>query len=160
MNKQIITELQIESPCMEEWNKMSGDDSIRHCSKCRFNVYNFAEMTEEEINEILKTKERLCVRLYLRPDGTYMTKDCRAKLSKKKKKMYIAMIAVFPFSLLLFNSRAYEDAAYEMRQTPVIGDLMRLLSFRSYTVMGARCPPKQKSNTSNPPNNGKSSQKN
>ena len=56
---------------------MAGDERVRHCSLCSLNVYNFAEMTGEDVRELLmRTEGRVCARLYRRADGTVLTRDC------------------------------------------------------------------------------------
>jgi len=56
---------------------MAGDERVRHCTLCSLNVYNFAEMTREEVRELLvRTEGRVCARLYRRADGTVITRDC------------------------------------------------------------------------------------
>jgi hypothetical protein len=56
---------------------MAGDQRVRHCTLCSLNVYNFAEMTPDEVRELLvRTEGRVCARLYQRADGTVLTRDC------------------------------------------------------------------------------------
>ena len=56
---------------------MAGDERMRHCTLCNLNVYNFAEMTRDEVRELLvRTEGRVCARLYQRADGTVLTRDC------------------------------------------------------------------------------------
>jgi uncharacterized lipoprotein NlpE involved in copper resistance len=70
-------DFRIASPCTADWNRMAGDDRVRHCAECNLNVYNFAELTRAEIDDLVATREgRLCARLYRRADGTLITKDC------------------------------------------------------------------------------------
>lgn len=97
MNKKVT----IKSPCTESWDKMTGSASIRNCSKCQFNVYNFSEMTQSEIDAILASGSRVCAKLYMRPDGTYMTKDCKTKIKRKRFHKIIQWAAILPFSFLL-----------------------------------------------------------
>jgi hypothetical protein len=73
-----MNKFQIPVACPESWDDMTGDDKIRHCWVCRQSVYNFAQMTQEEINTLMATKMPLCARIYRRPDGTVITKDCQA----------------------------------------------------------------------------------
>ena len=69
--------LKVASPCHESWERMQGDDRVRHCAECDLNVYNISAMTQAEAMELVSTHEgRLCGRLYRRPDGTVITKDC------------------------------------------------------------------------------------
>jgi hypothetical protein len=72
-----IDGLRIAAPCPASWQGMAGDDRVRHCTLCSLNVYNFAEMTREEVRELLvRTEGRVCARLYRRADGTVITRDC------------------------------------------------------------------------------------
>jgi hypothetical protein len=72
-----LDHLRIASPCPTSWGKMSGDDRVRSCDLCNLQVYNIASLTRKEVETIIaKTKGRLCARLYRRPDGTIITKDC------------------------------------------------------------------------------------
>jgi hypothetical protein len=55
---------------------MSGDDTIRFCPKCQLNVYNFAEMTEAKVNQLLIEREgKVCAKIYQRASGSLVTKD-------------------------------------------------------------------------------------
>ena len=57
---------------------MEGNDRIRFCNACQLNVYNFSEMTEREVRQLIQSHEgrRLCGRLYRRKDGTILTRNC------------------------------------------------------------------------------------
>jgi hypothetical protein len=56
---------------------MDGDGRVRFCSLCKLNVYNISEMTQKEAETLLENRSsRTCLRLYRRPDGTLLTKDC------------------------------------------------------------------------------------
>ena len=69
--------LRIAEPCQAGWEGMAGDERVRHCTLCSLNVYNFAEMTGDEVRAlILRTEGRVCARLYRRADGTVITRDC------------------------------------------------------------------------------------
>lgn len=79
--------LKIASPCPADWDAMTGDDRVRHCSECRLSVYNLSEMTREEAEALIEeTEGRLCVRLYQRADGTVITRDCPVGAGKKKRR--------------------------------------------------------------------------
>ncbi|HEX7139782.1 MAG TPA: carboxypeptidase-like regulatory domain-containing protein [Vicinamibacterales bacterium] len=72
-----IDGLRIATPCSTSWELMEGDERVRHCAVCSLNVYNFAEMTREEVQALLaRTEGRVCARLYRRADGTVLTRDC------------------------------------------------------------------------------------
>lgn len=56
---------------------MHGDDRSRFCRQCNLHVYNFAQMSQREIEQLLAEKEgRVCARIYQRSDGTVLTQDC------------------------------------------------------------------------------------
>jgi hypothetical protein len=72
-----IQNIRIASPCPADWNKMIGDERVRHCAECNLNVYNLSAMTEREIQTLIaKNQGRLCGRFYRRADGTIITQDC------------------------------------------------------------------------------------
>ena len=100
---------EIEAPCKMSWDDMQGSDKVRHCSKCRFNVYNFNEMTQDEIDELLSTEDRVCGRLFVRPDGTYMTKSCRKKSKRRKVLAAVAVIITVPLSILMIKGESLQD---------------------------------------------------
>ena len=72
-----VNTLRVASPCPMSWEKMSGDERTRFCDLCKLNVYNISEMTEREVQRLVRNSgERICGRLYKRADGTVLTRDC------------------------------------------------------------------------------------
>jgi hypothetical protein len=73
-----LAALRVASPCPSSWEKMVGDERVRHCSECNLNVYNLSAMTEREIEQLVAAHQggRLCTRLYRRADGTVITQNC------------------------------------------------------------------------------------
>ena len=59
-------QLHIEKPCLEDWNKMSHNQTGRHCQLCDKTVVDFTQMSPEEISNYLtkKSKERICGRIW------------------------------------------------------------------------------------------------
>ncbi|OWY70715.1 hypothetical protein B7486_14005 [cyanobacterium TDX16] len=56
---------------------MKGDERVRYCEECRLNVYNFAELSRGQAEDLIReTEGRLCGIIYRRPDGTVLTRDC------------------------------------------------------------------------------------
>ena len=69
--------IRVASPCPASWEKMAGDERVRHCQECKLNVYNLSEMTRIEAERLIANREgRTCVRFYRRADGTILTRDC------------------------------------------------------------------------------------
>jgi carboxypeptidase family protein len=73
-----LSNLRIASPCPADWEKMVGDERVRHCAECNLNVYNLSAMTERQVEQLIVSSrgKRLCTRLYRRADGTVLTQDC------------------------------------------------------------------------------------
>jgi hypothetical protein len=64
-------------PCAVDWQTMAGGERIRHCTRCRQNVYNLADMTREEAEAlILGRTGRLRMRYFRRADGTVVLHEC------------------------------------------------------------------------------------
>jgi hypothetical protein len=81
---------------------MAGDERVRHCTLCSLNVYNFAEMTRDEVRELLvRTEGRVCARLYRRADGTVITRDCPTGLRALRRRTSRAAAALFAALLTL-----------------------------------------------------------
>lgn len=92
-----LANLRIAAPCPTSWEAMAGDERVRHCTLCSLNVYNFAEMTRDEVRELLaRTEGRVCARLYRRADGTVITRDCPSglrALRRRASRVAAALIA-------------------------------------------------------------------
>ena len=74
--------LRIASPCKMSWDAMPGDERVRHCSLCDLNVYNVAEMTRDEVRELLrKTEGRLCARIDRRAEMTVFRRVAAAMVA-------------------------------------------------------------------------------
>ena len=109
-----IDNLRVASPCRTSWDAMEGDERVRHCTLCRLNVYNIAEMTRSEVRELLARNEgRVCMRLYRRADGTVLTRDCPRglrDLRRRASRAAAAIVAAF-LSLPAFASGALSGKA-------------------------------------------------
>jgi Carboxypeptidase regulatory-like domain len=73
-----LADIRIASPCPADWEKMIGDERVRHCSECNLNVYDLSAMKEHEIRQLIAANQgrRLCSRFYRRADGMILTQDC------------------------------------------------------------------------------------
>jgi hypothetical protein len=58
--------LYVASPCSADWDDMPGNDQVRFCNQCQFNVYNISAMTRIQAEGLIaKTEGRLCTNLQL-----------------------------------------------------------------------------------------------
>ena len=109
--------IRVASPCPISWEQMTGDNRVRFCSECQLNVYNFAELTQTEAGELLRTSEgRVCGRLYRRADGTLITKDCPVGLRAVRRRARRMAGAVFAtvismVSVALGQKQSQQDKA-------------------------------------------------
>jgi len=68
------SEFNIESPCTQSWNEMTGSAAKRHCESCQKQVHNFAVMTPRQIDRTIAEHEgHLCARITRRADGSLVT---------------------------------------------------------------------------------------
>jgi len=102
--KDILRNLRIATPCHVGWELMAGDERIRFCDSCKLHVYNFAEMTSNEIRSLLIAKEgKVCGRIYQRSDGTILTRDCPVGLKAFHKRVAGFATAVFATLISAFS---------------------------------------------------------
>jgi hypothetical protein len=87
--KASLTSISIASPCPADWEKMAGDERVRHCSECNLNVYNLSGMTERQVKQLIAGSQgqRMCLRLYRRADGTILTQDCPWSMRALKRRV-------------------------------------------------------------------------
>ncbi len=84
----MLNNIQVASPCRASWEKMQGNERVRHCPACNLNVYNFAAMSEREVRAVIASNEgRLCARLFRRQDGTVLTQNCPAGFNRLKRRL-------------------------------------------------------------------------
>ena len=117
-----LDNLKIASPCSADWNAMQGDERKRYCGECRLNVYNLSGMTRYDAEHLLRLSEgRLCVRYFLRADGTVLTRDCPVGWARVKQSVSVFAAAVFSLVISLFG--AMFVVSYFSRKTVVTGKI-------------------------------------
>jgi hypothetical protein len=87
----VLDNIRVAAPCTASWDRMLGDDRVRHCHDCNKHVFNLSGMTRDEAEALLVDKTgELCVRYYQRSDGTILTADCSVGISKRRKRRLVA----------------------------------------------------------------------
>lgn len=82
------------APCPAQWADMTGDDKKRLCADCKLHVFNPAAMTDEEVLDLLTLViegERVCMRVFERADGTFLTNNCPVGLKRVREQAAKAM---------------------------------------------------------------------
>jgi len=113
----------IASPCTADWERMVGDDRVRHCSECNLNVYNFSAMTAADVETVVANHEgRLCARMYRRSDGTLLTQDCPVGLHAvlRLKVRRVSQVAGAALSAVMSVSLAAAQAAPQDQPSTVV----------------------------------------
>jgi hypothetical protein len=101
----MIDNIRIASPCPADWEKMQGDNRIRHCDACNLNVYNLAAFTEDEIRDLVANRKgRLCGRIYQRRDGTLLTQNCPVGVRAVTRRISRIAGAVLAFLTVNFSA--------------------------------------------------------
>jgi hypothetical protein len=78
----------VAAPCPADWEKMVGDERMRYCNQCSLHVYNLSGMTKREAEGLVANSEgRLCVRYYMRADGSILTRNCPTGLRALKRRV-------------------------------------------------------------------------
>jgi hypothetical protein len=81
-----LDRIQIAKPCEADWDRMKGDDRVRRCMDCKLDVYNISAMTRAEAATLIRQREgRLCIRMYMRQDGTLITRDCHEVMRRARR---------------------------------------------------------------------------
>jgi len=100
-----VDRIEFKTPCSVPWSTMRGDRWVRHCDKCRQNVYNIEALSRDEARRLIANREgRLCVRIFRRPDGTVATDDCWSRLRAARKRgvtAWLAMLVVVGWTQLV-----------------------------------------------------------
>lgn len=66
--KKFLEQIEVKSPCSEDWNEMTGNAEVRFCSHCNLNVNNLSALTRREALKIVrKSQGRICVRYVQNP---------------------------------------------------------------------------------------------
>jgi hypothetical protein len=111
----LLASLRVASPCHVSWEDMTGDDRARFCGACNLNVYNFAEMTSDEVRSLITNSNgRVCGRLYRRIDGTLITRDCPVGLRAVRRRVRRFVGAVFA-TVISLGSLAFGQSSKDVK---------------------------------------------
>lgn len=77
----VLNAIEVASPCLVSWEHMHGNEHVRSCDQCQQRVYDLAEMTTADANELLGgAGSQPCVRFFRQRNGRVMTADSPAGL--------------------------------------------------------------------------------
>jgi hypothetical protein len=133
--------LRIAVPCQADWEGMAGDERVRHCTLCSLNVYNFAEMTRDDVRALLlRTEGRVCARLYRRADGTVITRDCPTAIraiGRRASRIAAAVIAALcSLPTFAFGTRTCGNPRLKVQGSKVKLDIERVATSQPAVFTG------------------------
>src|SRR4029079_11785431 len=68
--------IQVNDPCTQSWDAMTGDERVRYCAGCRKHVYDLSAMARTEAEKLVcESAGGLCVRFSRTADGRVRTLD-------------------------------------------------------------------------------------
>lgn len=107
----VLANVRVANPCPASWQAMHGDDRVRFCEQCKLHVYNLSDMRRVDAEQLIeKTEGRLCVRYFMRSDGTILTRDCPVGLRAIKRRLAWALsaaAATLGLVLMAFGQRTF-----------------------------------------------------
>ena len=131
MKQQPVLNIHIPKPCSQDWAAMPKAGEGKHCSQCNNIVYDFSQMSDDELLSFFKQKpETHCGRFHnsqLRRDILPAAKPYRIILSRFNK------VAAAVFTVLSFKSISSKagfkntkpvtvfDSSYNYKNSPVNG---------------------------------------
>jgi hypothetical protein len=92
----LLPRIELASPCDARWEDMSGTGQVRRCEQCHKNVHDVSAMEQEEALRFLSEVGRLapCVRLFVRPDGRFLTADCPVGIQRRRRRRALPAVAL------------------------------------------------------------------
>lgn len=105
----------------EDLTPISGEANRKSCEECGLHVHNFAAMTAEEIDGVLRgSTGRVCARAYTRADGTVILQDCPVGLRAVRRKLVrsvarVAAVVMFAATGTWLWASGRKDAWQESR---------------------------------------------
>lgn len=105
MAKHFLKNLTIPSPCTADWNSMTGNEQVRFCDHCSFEVHNLSQMTRAQAERLVaQSNGRLCVQYIQDPNGGPVTLPVGQKLHRISRR--VSQIAAGAFTAALSVSSA------------------------------------------------------
>jgi len=133
----VLPSIRVASPCTEPWSGMEGDARIRSCAKCNQFVYNLSEMTRDEAEALISTRDgRVCVRFFQRRDGTILLADCEVRRSSVRHRR----LATAGLAAALTAGAGYSAIASPGNRDLYV-DISDVTGLEVGTVMGDAAPP-------------------
>jgi hypothetical protein len=108
--KNFLKNLTVASPCVADWNSMTGNDQVRFCEHCSFEVHNLSSMTRSQAERLVaRSNGRLCVQYIQDPNGGPVTLPVGQKLHHISRRVSQIAAGAFTAALSVTSAIAQES---------------------------------------------------
>ena len=106
-----LRSITVTSPCLADWDQMTGNDQIRFCEHCNLKVHNISELSYSQAARLVaRSQGRLCVRYYRDSQGAALTKQAPSKLHQIGRRATRIAAGAFSATLSLATAAAQTPA--------------------------------------------------
>ena len=108
--KNFLKNLTVASPCVADWNAMTGNDQVRFCEHCSLDVHNLSSMTRSQAERLMaRSNGRLCVQYIHDPNGGPITIPVGQKLHHISRRVSQIAAGAFTAALSVTSAIAQES---------------------------------------------------
>ena len=108
--KTFLKNLTVASPCVADWNSMTGNDQVRFCEHCSFEVHHLSAMTRSQAERLVaRSNGRLCVQFIQDPNGGPVTIPVGQKLHHISRRVSQIAAGAFTAALSITSAIAQES---------------------------------------------------
>jgi len=110
--KNFLKNLTVASPCVADWNSMTGNDQVRFCEHCSFEVHNLSAMTRSQAERLVaRSNGRLCVRYHHNSIGEPQTLPPGQKLHRISRRVSRIAAGAFTATLSVTSAIAQQSGS-------------------------------------------------
>ena len=126
-----MLKISIPTPCHEDWNKMTPDETGRRCSACAKSVVDFTGMSDEEVKYFFLNKkedEKICGRLkqtQLNRIVIELPQNIFSIQMPLWKKFLAACLVVFSITLFSCETKIMDKVETKIEATDITGLMAR-----------------------------------
>jgi len=132
--KTFLKNLTVASPCAADWNSMTGNDQVRFCEHCSFDVHNLSSMTRTQAERLVaRSNGRLCIRYHHNSSGEPQTLPAGHKLHRIGRRVSRIAAGAFTATLSLTSAIAQQSGSSQS----VVASLPTVERTNAYSVPGS-----------------------
>lgn len=109
-----VRSITVTSPCLADWDQMTGNDQIRFCEHCNLKVHNISELSYSQAARLIaRSQGGLCVRYYRDSQGAALTKQTSRKLHQIGRRASRIAAGAFSATLSLATAAAQTSENFQ-----------------------------------------------